>query len=493
MIRAALILMVLLMIPFGPAGAGAAPAALSVAALGSADLIDGQRDASSQEKAVSRALRSALIQSLDHLLGRKRLTDSLALLAAPVLENPTVYIQGFSIQSTTETGKRLYVLVSADVNTQALKAALGSLGLGRAGMKTKLLPLVVVAAGYGQPFAWWQTPDLPPPTSHTLDAMFARLTDLGVTVMPSRIDEPLDMDAEPDARQAAETGRKLEADLVLVGWLSEMETADGRASRASLWIVDPSTGQVVVGPLDLAVPEPEHLASAAASGGMQPGQTAAKPVVTDGQNQAPTAPPAATADSDDGRQPVDDKAFTEAEPESGEGGMAGGGQTEAAGQAGGGGMNESAGAGAPSEPSGADQPSPLPVRPDWEVLTDPQAWPAPVSAEEAGIRLAGLLADGISNAGWVLPIKPRQIKIEVSGVTRYLDLKAFLGGLARFPEQVQDVRQQSIRAGKATFSARLLTPAANLADLLTAQDFPTFFVTVAEVTDDLIRIELVQK
>jgi len=117
----------------------------------------------------------------------------------------------------------------------------------------------------------------------------------------------------------------------------------------------------------------------------------------------------------------------------------------------------------------------------------------PMEAGEAGQRLATLLVYGLREAGLVLSAKPRAIEIRVQGIRRYRDLKVFLDTLSRFPDLIREVRQQSIRAGQATFTATALTTLQDLAEAIAVQDFPTFSVGEVLVDAQTIQIELVAK
>jgi len=142
-----------------------------------------------------------------------------------------------------------------------------------------------------------------------------------------------------------------------------------------------------------------------------------------------------------------------------------------------------------SEDSIAPSVGPLPPAPDVK----PHETLPTAEAEEAGERMAALLINELKLTGWVMSVKPTDVQIQVEGVKHYLDLRFFLDALARIPDQIQDVRQQSIQAGRATFSAKLLTTTQNLANLLVGQDYPNFFVSIVEVSPQALHIKLIQR
>jgi len=426
-----------------PAARAEQEAARTYLAAGSADLSETCPLALARERATDEALRQALIQAVSQSIGARRLEGSLTLLAGSILGKPTLLVQGFQIKASTQTGGRVYVLIEAEIEPTALKAALAQAGVGLS-LKTTILPLIKVQLDSGPVFAWWLNPEGPAPDSLTLDTLLARLSQLGLSVVsipagpapapapvpgqeassspaaspPPATGETQESPPAPAATDPADLAHQFGADLVLSGRIFEIQAAEGRRASAEIRIIDISSGRVVAGPVTVGRP---------------PAEEAPPPT--------PETPPPAT----------------EAE---------------------------------------ASQPPPTPPAAPEEapqVEPGPPAGPETVDAVEAGERLAGLLLNDLKLAGWALASNPIPAQIQVDGIKRYADLKVFLDALARLPDLVQDVKQQSIRAGQAWFDVKLLTTAQRLADLLVGQDYPTFFVSPLEVEPNRIRLKLIQK
>ncbi len=407
------------------------------------------------ERALANALRTAVTEALAKILGWRRFEGSLPLVAGPILDDPAPYVGGFQIKSKTEGEKLVYVLATVDINLPALKEALTKLGLGQT-TRLNLLPLL----SYGpesEPYAWWVDLEATPPPCQTLEALLTRLSDLGVNVLPIPHAAPTLAERFPTAQQVVTLGLHFEADLVLVGRILESETADGVMVQAGCQIIDTASGQVVAGPIQLGGPLPAPPASevtpttALMTEYPPPPSGLEEPAPEELAEQRPPA----------SQEPSQTSALMTEQPLTGPQELSPPG---------------------PEAGEAAPKASPPPV----EVL------PA-LPPREAGSRLAVLLTDGLKASGWVLTAKPTLIQIQVEGIKRYLDLKFFLQALARFPDQIQDVKQHSIQAGKAVFSAKLLTTAQDLADLLVSQDYPTFFVSVVQVAAQTIQIKLIPK
>lgn len=496
-----------------------------------------------QDQAVEEGLRSVLGQTLAELLGAKRLEGSLALVAKPILAQPGALINGFRILTTYRTENRVYVLLQAEVNRPALKAMLTKIGLGRRALRLKILPLVSVQIGQNKPFAWWLTPGLKPPDSRGLTALLDKLRELGLTVLPYDVDQALAAGPDPTPAEAAALGRRYGAEMVLVGRIVEMATDQGPKIRAQIKLVEAVDGQIVVGPLDLAVPEPmlpeeaakylpkpEETSSGAGQATTPPGETKVdQPAPAGGEEAKAVAPTPPTTESAQTAPAVETETGTPAAQISRPGAEGSDATAPTGEQPAATGPTQSAGqTPAPAEPEfkppvpplemmGVTEPSKLfpgtpplaqarsaapegaldegtatvkLVTPPWG---NPEVWPPPVPAQEAGTRLADLLAQRLEAAGWVLPVKPRQVTITLDGVKRYIDLKFFLDTLAALPEQVQEVKQQAIQAGRAKFTARLMTTPDKLADLLQTRDYPTFFIEVVKVDQNALDLRLAPK
>jgi len=461
-----------------PAARAEQEAARTYLAAGSAEVSEACPLAQAREKATDEALRQALIQAVSQSIGARRLEGSLTLMAGSILGNPALLVQGFQIKASTQAGGRLFILIEAEVGPAALKAALAQAGVGLS-LKTTVLPLIKIQLDSGPVFAWWLNPEGPAPDSLTLNTLLARLSQLGLSVVsppagtspppapapgsaeapspaaitppPAQAPSPTEASSPaagpapasgetqeppptPIAPDPADLARQFGADLVLSGRIFETQAAEGRLASAEIRIIDISSGRVVAGPVTVGRPPAEEAPP-------PPPETPQPETGTEASQPPPEAP-----------QPA-----TEAE---------------------------------------ASQPPPAPPAAPEEaprVEPSPPAGPEQVDAVEAGERLAGLLVNDLKLAGWALASNPIPAQIQVDGIKRYADLKVFLDALARLPELIQDVKQQSIRAGQAWFDVKLLTTAQRLADLLVAQDYPTFFVSPLEVEPNRIRLKLIQK
>jgi hypothetical protein len=143
---------------------------------------------------------------------------------------------------------------------------------------------------------------------------------------------------------------------------------------------------------------------------------------------------------------------------------------------------------APEQPQPA-QGQPQPGPPPQAAPPQPPTLPA----HNLGERLAQDLTDQLKLAGFGLTIQPVEVLVTVSGVKRFTDIQAVMETLRRMPQQVQEVKQQAIRAGQATFQVKLLSTTRQLADLLLAEDYPTFFINVIKVTAEELHLALVAK
>ena len=93
----------------------------------------------------------------------------------------------------------------------------------------------------------------------------------------------------------------------------------------------------------------------------------------------------------------------------------------------------------------------------------------------------------------VLADQPMDLEILIEGIKRYIDLQFFLKELAKFPDQLRNIRQRSVQAGKAVFKAQLIGTTEDLANALTQQDYPTFFVTVVQLGPTSLHLKLTPK
>jgi len=431
----------------------------SIWALGSASLTQEGGPASAQETATTCALRSAVAQALAKTLGLRRIESALTLVAEPILANPHPYVLGFQIKARTETQDRLYLLVLAQINLAQLKTALSGLGLGRV-LKARLLPLVSLTINSSEPYAWWQTPDQSPPISLALSALVKQLGNLGCEILPTPQEPPQPLSLRPSPQEAAALGRHFQAELVLLGHIEEEDGPEGRMAQMTCQIVAVDSGQVVAGPITFGQPSPPLSAEEA----LLMMETGLSELPADQPQERPE-------DQEAGPQPPPEAAFptTETPPSP-----------------------------PVNQPQGPEQAEPEPAAAPsspWSAAQGPRLdqLQGPLKTDEAGERMAALLVNQLRQAGWVLAAKPTEVKIQVFGIKRFADMRYFLDALSRLPEQVQDVKQQSIRAGQATFKATLLTTTRNLADLLLAQDYPTFFVSVVEVSPEELQIKLIAK
>ena len=472
-VRAGLVLAFLLALyPLAPAPAQESRSE-TMLVLGSASLESkpGRENVPAQERAFTEALREAVVQALVQTLGSRRLLTAMPLLAQDLLVNPSDYISGFQIESQAESEDRLFVLVSARVNTPALKRALSRLGLGQS-IQTGLLSLIVLEVDEAEPYAWWSTPDAEAPVSLAYYALVNHLNDMGLTVLEPGTGAPDWAPLDLSPQEAATLGQHFKADLVLMGRIIEEGTPDGLLARSFCQIIDSASGEVLAGPIDIGGPLPPL---PELSPGVLPGEeddllsqpwTEEDPAAFEDVWPSPEAPA-----KDLGYWEENEEAPSlEIAPETGP-------AVEAA----------------PMMP-----PSPFfcPIPPEKRLVVvelSPQPVMPPMEAGEAGQRLATLLVYGLREAGLVLSAKPRAIEIRVQGIRRYRDLKVFLDTLSRFPDLIREVRQQSIRAGQATFTATALTTLQDLAEVVAVQDFPTFSVGEVLVDAQTIQIELVTK
>jgi len=68
-----------------------------------------------------------------------------------------------------------------------------------------------------------------------------------------------------------------------------------------------------------------------------------------------------------------------------------------------------------------------------------------------------------------------------------------MGVMERMPQYIQEVKQTAIRAGRATFAVTITTTTHHLADLLLAEDYPDFFVSVERADEKGLELKLVPK
>ena len=117
----------------------------------------------------------------------------------------------------------------------------------------------------------------------------------------------------------------------------------------------------------------------------------------------------------------------------------------------------------------------------------------PEDAHDAGRKAAAILIAQLRKAGWSWQTKPMDLEILIEGIKRYIDLQFFLKELAKFPDMLRNIRQHSVQAGKAVFKAQLIGATEDLANALTQQDYPTFFVTVVQLGPTSLHLKLTPK
>lgn len=145
-------------------------------------------------------------------------------------------------------------------------------------------------------------------------------------------------------------------------------------------------------------------------------------------------------------------------------------------------------------PADESQPQPeQPARPEVADQTGPSATATDAEARKVAESAAIQLIAQLKASGWGLTIEPVDIRIVVSGIKRFADMRAVITALKSLPQQVQEVRQRAIKAGQATFKAKILTTPRRLADVLLAEDFRTFFISVTKVDAEELQITLIPK
>jgi len=474
--------------------AGEALAQEPILAFGSVSFKECPDDQVAQDEAVTRALRSALIQALLTRMGQQRLTSALPLLVQPLLASPHPHILGFQIASRAETKERLFLLVMAQVNQASLTGVLKNLNLGQA-LKVRVLPLLSVRVGpASEPFAWWRSGSGARPISLALANLLNRLEEMGCQVLDTSQPPPpgpgLSRPAPPAAGVPAQTGQPAPPPAgsgAKAGEGGQVPAGSG-AGPAAPGTAPAGTGSGAPGLAStqpgadqepVQIPDADQLIIEDLTAGqaLELGRRFQADLVLAGRIEEEEGPEGRTATATalilevatgrvvataaqlgwtEGREalPPDQQSTTLQAPDQG--------QTQA----------------------GQD-------RAPGERLVPERA-----RGEEAslvGRRMAAELVDQLQRAGWSVFSEPKKVTITVSGVKRFAELHSFMGVMERMPQYIQEVKQKAIRAGRATFEATITTTTHHLADLLLAEDYPDFFVSVVKADEEGLELKLVPK
>ena len=515
MVKGSLILLLALLVS-GMAG-GPARAQEPILAHGSVSFQEYPDEHVAQDKAVTRALRSALVQALLARLGPERLTSALPLLVQPLLASPHPHVLGFRIAARSETKERLHLLISAQVNQASLTSVLKTLNLGQA-LKVRLLPLLSLRVGLEEPHAWWRPGAGTRPISLARANLLNRLKEMGCQVIdtsqpppPAPVSGPalstppqagLQAEAQADQDQASPlaAGEPAEAG-DQTGFSTDQPTGtDNQMTDQALTqpeALDPVTGLPLMDPDSSQIPDSDQVIVEDLTAGqaLDLGRRYQADLVLAGLIEEDEGP--------GGRTATATALILEVETGRVVATTAQLGWNEGLDQ-------EPALPTQPSTPPDQDQPSAAADQSqEGEDTSSAQGWSQERDLEAirkrileagqgreaslVGRTMAAELVDQLQRAGWAVISEPQKVTVSVSGIKRFADLRSFLEAMKRMPQYVQEVRQRAIRAGRATFRATITTTPRHLADLLLAQDYPDFFVSVVKADEEGLELKLVPK